>query len=284
MLAWSFEPSVLLGLVIAAAIYVAGLREIARRGRPWRTVTRRRAVSFLLGLLAVLLALLSPIDTFADRLFALHMLQHLLLLMVAAPLLLLGKPLPVLLVGAPHGRVRRVARVHARTPWLHGLTRRLTSPLVAWPLYVGDIWLWHMPALYQLALQHEGVHLLEHLCFLGTGLLFWWVVIEPLPGPTRVHHGLRLLYAWAAVLPNTALGALFVFAGTPWYRFYAVQPRLFGTSVMDDQRLGGLIMWLPGDMMYVTAAALLFFAMLARDERDQAMEERAEQVTSPVDI
>jgi putative membrane protein len=105
---------------------------------------------------------------------------------------------------------------------------------VAWPLYVGDIWLWHMPALYQLALQQPGVHLLEHLCFLGTGILFWWVVIEPLPGPTRVHHGLRLLYAWAAVLPNTALGALFVFAGTPWYHVYAVQPRLFGTSVMDD--------------------------------------------------
>jgi putative membrane protein len=141
-----------------------------------------------------------------------------------------------------------------------------------------------MPALYQLALQHEGVHLLEHLCFLGTDLLFWWVVIEPLPGPTRVHHGLRLLYAWAAVLPNTALGALFVFAGTPWYRFYAVQPRLFGTSVMDDQRLGGLLMWLPGDMMYVTATALLFFAMLSRDERDQAMEERAEQVASSVGI
>ena len=185
MLAWSFEPSVVLGLVIAAATYVAGLYELARRGRPWRTVTHRHAVSFMLGLLAVLLALLSPIDTFAGRLFALHMLQHLLLLMVAPPLLLLGKPLPVLLVGAPRGLVRRIARAHARTPWLHGLTRRFTSPLVAWPLYVGDIWLWHMPALYQLALQHQGVHLLEHVCFLGTGILFWWVVINTKRGLLR---------------------------------------------------------------------------------------------------
>jgi putative membrane protein len=120
MRARSFEPSVVLGLVIVAAIYVAGLCELARRGRPWRTVTHRHAVSFMLGLLAVLLALLSPIDTFAGRLFALHMLQHLLLLMVAPPLLLLGNPLPALLVGAPRGLVRRVARVHARTPGCMG--------------------------------------------------------------------------------------------------------------------------------------------------------------------
>jgi cytochrome c oxidase assembly factor CtaG len=203
------------------------------------------------------------------------MAQHLLLLMVAPPLLLLGKPVPVLLMGLPRSLVRRVARAHARTPWLRRLTRGLTSPLVAWPLYVGDLLVWHVPALYAATLQHASVHVLEHLCFLGTGLLFWWVIVEPLPGPPRLHHGVRLLYAWATVLPTTALGALFTFAGTPWYPFYAAEPRLWGISVLDDQRLGGLLMWLPGDMMYVVAAALLFFAMLAHDERAVAAEDVA---------
>lgn len=265
--AWSFEPSIMLGLLVTGAIYLAGLHQLARRGRLWHSVTRWHAASFWLGLLAILVALESPIDVLNDRLFTLHMAQHLLLLMVAPPLLLLGKPIPVLLVGAPHELVRGVTRLHARRAWLHGLTRSLTSPLVAWPLYIGDILLWHAPALYQAALSSEGVHLLEHLCFLGTGLLFWWVIIEPLPGPARLHHGLRLLYAWAAVLPTTALGALFVFSGSPWYPVYASAPRLFGLSVLDDQRLAGLVMWLPGDMMYVGAATFLFFAMMARDER-----------------
>jgi cytochrome c oxidase assembly factor CtaG len=100
------------------------------------------------------------------------------------------------------------------------------APLVTWPLYVGDLLVWHMPTPYAATLQHASVHMLEHLCFLGTGLLFWWVIVEPLPGPPRLHDGVRLLYAGATVLPTTALGALFTFAGTPWYPFYAAEPRL----------------------------------------------------------
>lgn len=276
--AWTLEPSLLLGLVLTGAIYLAGLRNLARRGRLWRTVTRRQAAFFALGLLTVLVALESPLDTFDSRLFAIHMAQHMLLLMVAPPLLLLGKPIPVLLLGAPRPLVRRVARAHARTAWLHGLTRRLTSPAVAWPLYVGDLVLWHAPALYQATLLHPGIHLLEHLCFFSTGILFWWVIVEPLPGPVRVHHGVRMLYAWSVVLPIIALGALFTFASTPWYPFYAAQPRLWGISVMDDQSMGGLIMWLPGGMMHVAAASLLFFAMLARDERTPNPDDAAEEV------
>jgi cytochrome c oxidase assembly factor CtaG len=272
--AWRFEPQILLGLVLLAALYGGGLHDLARRGRR-HTISRWHIASFVSGLLALLLALESPLDTFDTRLFAIHMAQHLLLLMVAPPLLLLGKPVPVLLRGLPRSLVRRVARAHARTPWLRRLTRRLTSPLVTWPLYVGDLLVWHMPTPYAATLQQASVHVLEHLCFLGTGLLFWWVIVEPLPGPPRLHHGVRLLYAWATVLPTTALGALFTFAGTPWYPFYAAEPRLWGISVLDDQRLGGLLMWLPGDMMYVVAAALLFFAMLAHDERVVAAEDVA---------
>lgn len=267
LLAWSFEPTVWLGLLLVGMIYVTGLRDLARRGRLWRVVGRRHVAYFALGLLAVLLALESPIDTFSTRLFAVHMVQHLLLLMIAPPLLLLGKPIPVLLVGLPRGLVRAVVRAHAGTPWFRRLTHYLTSPFVAWPLYVATIWTWHVPGLYDAALLNQGLHLLEHLCFLGAGLLFSWVIVEPWPGPPRLHHGLRFLYVVSAVLPNTALGALFTFSGTPWYHVYAVEPRLWRISVLDDQRMGGLLMWLPGDMMYVLVATILFFAMMARDEQ-----------------
>jgi cytochrome c oxidase assembly factor CtaG len=275
---WQFEPQILLSLVLLAAAYVSGLHDLARRGR-LHTIGRWPIASFAAGLLALLLALVSPLDTFDTRLFAIHMAQHLLLLMVAPPLLLLGTPIPVLLRGLPRSLVRRVARAHARTPWLHGVTRRLASPLVAWALYVGDMLLWHAPALYQATLQSQGIHLLEHGCFFGTGLLFWWTMVEPLPGPARVPRSLRLLYTAATVPPNTALGALFTFAATPWYPFYAAAPRLWGFSVMDDQRLAGLIMWVPGDMLHLAAAAALFCAMLAQNKRTVTAEGVARQTT-----
>jgi cytochrome c oxidase assembly factor CtaG len=279
--AWRFEPQILLGLVLLAVAYVSGLRDLARRGR-LHTIGPWPIASFASGLLALLLALVSPLDTFDTQLFAIHMAQHLLLLMVAPPLLLLGKPVPVLLRGLPRSLVRRVARAHARTPWLHGVTRRLASPLVAWTLYVGDMLLWHAPVLYQATLQYQGIHLLEHGCFFGTGLVFWWAMVEPLPGPARVRHGWRLTYTAAAVLPNTALGALLTFAATPWYPFYAAAPRLWGFSVMDDQRLAGLIMWVPGDMVHLAAAAALFCTMLAQNEHTVTAEDVARQTSRPL--
>ncbi|HZS88087.1 MAG TPA: cytochrome c oxidase assembly protein [Chloroflexota bacterium] len=272
LLAWTLDPAVLLALLLLALIYAAGIARLRQRGRFGRNVQTRHVTLFGLGWLALLLALQSPLDTYAADLFSLHMVQHLLLLMVAPPLLLLGKAVPVLLVGLPVDLARRLVRLARSSPVLHPLLSRLTAPLVAWPLYIGDLVLWHAPALYQAALEDQTIHKLEHLCFLSTGLLFWWVVVEPLPGPIRLHHGLRLIYTWAAVLPTTALGALFTFSGQLWYPVYALVPRLWGLSALDDQRFGGLIMWLPGDMMYVAASSLLFFAMLAADERTEGVE------------
>lgn len=265
--AWTFEPQIVLGLVLLSAVYVAGLRDLARRGRLWHTVGRRHAAFFALGILTLALALLSPLDSLDTRVFSFHMTQHLLLLEVVPPLLLLGKPVPVLLLGLPRGALRRVTRYYRQTSWLEWLTRRALSPVVAWPLYVGDLLLWHVPALYQATLWEPGLHLLEHLCFLGTGLLFWWVVFAPWPGTAPLHAGLRLGYEVAAMLPMGMLGALFTFADTLWYPYYATHTPPWGMSPVDDQRLGGLIMWLPGSLTYMGIAAVLFFAMLRADER-----------------
>jgi cytochrome c oxidase assembly factor CtaG len=266
---WSWQPTIVLGVLLAAVVYWTGLRRLAARGRPGRTVSSWHVGAFALGLAALVLALEGPLDVLSAYLLSVHMVQHLVLLMVAPVLLLLGKPVTVLLVGAPHGLVRGVARTHARTPWLRSLTHHLTAPVEAWLLSAGTMLVWHAPALYQAALLHQTIHDLEHVCFLVTGLLFWWVAIEPLPGPPRLHHGLRLLYTWSMTFPVTALGALLCLTNeqTPVYPVYAAVPRLWGSSVISDQQLGGIIIWLVGGMMYIIAASVLFFAMLAEDER-----------------
>ena len=266
LLDWSFPPSVVLGLALVAALYARGVGDLVRRGRLGRVVKRRHVALFALGLLAVLVALTSPLDTLDERLFTLHMAQHMVLLMVAPPLLLLGKPVQVLLLGAPREWARAVARAHRRTPWLRGLTHRLTAPVMAWLLYNAGLLLWHLPALYDATLRSDGVHLLEHLYFLGTGLLFWWVIVEPMPGPSRLHPGLRLVYVWAAAIPNALLGMIFATKDTLVYPFYTRQQPLWGIAPIDDQHLAGLVMALPGDLIEFVVGAALFFAMMTPDE------------------
>jgi len=264
--AWSFEPSVVLGLGLVAVIYALGVRDLVRRGRFGRAVKPRHVALFALGLLAVLLALTSPLDTLDERLFTIHMAQHMILLMVAPPLLLSGKPIPVLLVGAPRGLVRGATRTIRRTPWLHGLTRLLTMPLVAWLLYNVGLLVWHFPVFYGATLRSPGVHLFEHLYFLGSALLFWWVIIEPLPGPSRLHPGLRMIYVWVAAIPNALLGMAFATKDTVVYPFYGQQQPLWGISPIDDQHLAGLVMAIPGDAIEFVVGAVLFFALMTPPE------------------
>lgn len=277
---WSFQPSVLLGLALGAGIYVAGIRELRRRGRYGSLVQPRHVVFFALGLFTIFLALESPIDVLSLQLFAVHMLQHVLLLCIAPPLLLLGKPVPVLLLGTPRSLVVPVARAHARTRWLHATTGVLTSPFVAWWAFAIFMVIWHVPAFYQAALRDEGIHLFEHLCYLLAGMLFWWVVIEPLPGPPRVAYGWRIIYLVTAMLPGTTLGAVFALANTPYYPFYAALPRLWGIAAVTDQGWAGVIMMMIGDASLAIAAAPLFAALIARlDAREFARAAALEAAT-----
>jgi cytochrome c oxidase assembly factor CtaG len=195
------------------------------------------------------------------------MVQHLLLLMVAPPLLLLGKPIPVLLVGAPYDLVHWVARGHARTPWFRALTRTLTIPWVAWTIFTGVMLIWHVPSLYDAALQNTGIHLFEHLCFLLTGILFWWVIIEPFPGPERLAVGWRLVYVLTAMVPGTVLGLIYIFAPAPLYAFYAALPQLWGASALGDQGNAGIIMMTGDDFAMGVAAIPLFAALMNRIEQ-----------------
>lgn len=280
--AWTFDPQVVLGIALLAGIYVAGLRELARRERFMRLVGIGPVIAFALGVLALVLALLSPLDTYDGQSFTIHMAQHLILLVVAPPLLLLGKPIPVLLLGVPHPLARGVARLHHRTPWFRALIRAITSPFGSWTLLTADVVFWHLPPLYQATLTNQGLHIFEHLTFLVVATLSWWVIIDPLPGPARLHPGLRLLYTWAVMTPMGILGILLSITTFTWYPAYAAQPRLWGLSPIDDQHLGGMLMWVPAGLIYILAISILFFTMMSEEDAEPAIVGGGDQQYAPI--
>lgn len=270
---WSWRPDVILVVAALAGAYLVGWRRLRRRG--YRRLARGwRLALYLTGLGTVGLALLSPIDHWASWMFTFHMAQHLLLNMMAPPLLLLANPFPVVLWGLPARARPRVGRLLTRRTPVRRALRALTLLPVAWLVHVGTLWAWHLPVAYQAALEHELIHDLEHLTFFGTGLLFWWRVVNPAP---RLHgrpHAGHILYLLAATAQNTALGALIGLTGRVLYPYYIATPRLWGFTPLDDQALAGGLMWGSGHM-YLIPILVLIARMLGAEERAR---QRAEAV------
>jgi putative membrane protein len=266
--AWSLDPAVLAGLAVAAIAYAAGLRRLWRAGPG--APSGGQAACFAAGLATVALALLSPLDTFAHLLFVAHMAQHMLLVMVAAPLLVLGAPgLPLAVALAPVWR-RRLAQLR-HLPATQTTRDLLTRPLVAWGVHVGTLWAWHLPGPYQAALASDAVHAAEHASFLGTAVLFWWVVLSR-QGRRRLAPGFAVLYLFAAALQGSALGALLTFAPAPLYPLQAAAAPPWGPAPLADQQLAGLVMWVPADLVYLGAAGTLFTGWLVSLERTSPRE------------
>lgn len=262
---WSLEPGVLFGLAAAGGLYAAGLSRLWRSVGVGRGVARWQSACYAAGLAALALALLSPLDAFGEALFWVHMVQHLVLILVAAPLVVLGAPLlPLLRVLDAPARRRLGARWN-RAWTIPALASALSVPLVAWGLHVGALWAWHLPAAYQAALRDERIHALEHLSFFGTALLFWWAVLQP-AGRRRMSYGMSVLYVVTAGMQGGLLGALLTFAGMPLYPAQSAGAAAWGLTPLEDQQLAGLIMWLPAGLVYVSAAAALFVAWLWAEE------------------
>ena len=257
--AWGWEPLVLIGLTTAAVGYAAGVRRLRHRtgGRGARP---REWVAYGAGILTLFVALVSPLDALGGALFSAHMLQHLLLVLVAAPLLVLGRPDRVLLWALPREGRRRVGRMWRRAGLVRGAWRILTLPLVAWLLHAVALWLWHAAILYEAALRSDLMHSLEHASFLGTALLFWWVAIPRRVGPAAYPIGILLVFA--TMMHSGVLGALITFAETPWYPAHLEGARLWGLTLLEDQQLAGLVMWVPAGFVYLLTAALLLLAWL----------------------
>jgi cytochrome c oxidase assembly factor CtaG len=272
---WPFDPWLLAALLLAAGVYLRGWL-VLRRRNSWR------CAAFLSGLAAIYLALASPIEPFADLLLQVHMVQHLLLMMAAPPLLWLGAPLFPLLRGLPRPvRVFWVAPLMAAPP-LRRLFGRLTHPLTALVLFVATTWIWHAPPVYDLALRSRAWHYLEHACFLGTALLFWYPVVRPYPARPRWSPWLLLPCLFLADLSNTALAALLTFSDRLLYPYYGEVPQLAGLSPLDDQNAAGVLMWVPGSAAFLLPLFGIGVQLLSGEEGDTETRRHGDRETRSV--
>ncbi len=269
---WEWRPEVVLVLVLAGAIFGRGWWRLRQQGRG-RLAARWRLASYMGGLTALALALLSPIDTLGSYLFFVHMIQHLLLMMLAPPLLLAANPFPFILWGLPAGVQEEVVRLFRRQAPFRRFLRTATTPGLTWMLFIAIFLGWHDPGAYNAALRSDLVHDLEHLSFFGSGMLFWWHATAAGPRLHRFSQGARLAYLLSVVPPNMLTGVAIAFAQTPIYTYYATIPRAWGMTPIADQRLGGVIMWIPGSMMYLLAALILITRLIQAEDQKPLLPE-----------
>lgn len=270
---WAWEPLPLSGLLLTAIIYFRGWRRLTVQA-PARFPAWRLAC-FLIGLAAIAMALTSPLDAFASFLLISHMVQHLLLTMIAAPLIWLGAPQLPLLRGLPRRFVSQVLGPFMRWSVTHKVIQVVMHPVVCWLAFALSNILWHIPACYDLALRSRGWHDLEHFCFLVTALMFWWHVILPWPARSPWSRWATLPYLMLAGLQNTALAAFLSFYDGVLYPTYANAPRVTGFDALSDQAAAGVIMWVPGSIIMLFPAAAIVMEQLAPRRRLRAIAKRA---------
>lgn len=266
---WSFEPILILPLV-AVAIGWWRLLAAADQAHPDHPVAPLRRWSFLAGLGAILVALQSGIERYDTTLFSLHMVQHLLLTMVAPLLLALGAPVTQLL---------RAATPAARNRWLLPFLRSrlvgvLSHPVVAWLAFTSVLWATHFSPLFDLSLEQPLVHDAEHALYLGAGLLFWWPVVGLDPAPHRMRHPARLLYVFLQMPQNSFLAMAILFTEAPLYPHYATLGSPYGIDALADQRLAAGIMWFVGDVLFLGALLAVLAGWMRSEDRGAAAAER----------
>jgi len=259
---WDLHPSVLIGLVLLGGLYVflGGHRS-----------PRRHVASFFGALVVLFVALNGPLHDLSDTyLFSAHMAQHLLLTLVFPPLLLYGTPAHV---------IRPLLR-----PWVMAIARVVTRPLAAATIFTAPIVIWHVPALYEAALRHHNLHIAQHLVFLTTAVIMWWPVLSPVPELPRAQHLVQMLYLFLLGIPMSVTGALITLSDSVLYPFYATAPRVGGLSPLDDQQIGGLLMWVLGGLMLWIVMTVVWFRYSVWDQRGDAETKVPEEAYSPSSV
>jgi putative membrane protein len=267
LLAWSFEPLPLFGVLAAALGYWWLVRRVSQR-HPRNPVPRTRHWAWAGGLLAIAMALLSPIETYSGALLTIHMVQHLLLQFVAAPLLLLAAPVTLILRAVSQDTRRRLLVIlHSRA------VKVLTFPILTWFLFAAVNWGWHFSDLYDYALEVDWVHYLQHLTLFGVALLFWFPVVGADPGAWRLPYPVRLFYLFLAMPQNSFLGVAIMNAADVLYPHYATLTRAWGPEPLVDQQAAGTLMWVWGDLTFLLAMLLVIVAWVRQEERRTARDE-----------
>ena len=262
---WSPPIGLTLAILLTSAIYVRGWLAL-RKTRPAQ-FNLDRLLAFLSGLACLWISLCSPLEELADITLSAHMIEHLILMSLVPPLVLLGLPVVPLLRGLPRGIQVHVAGPLLRFQPLRSLAHLLVRKRVAWLAMNLTFLLWHIPAAYDFALEHEFWHDVEHVCFLGTSLLFWWCIVRPWPAEPRKGDWGILIYLVGADLVNTGLSAFLAFCGRAVYPYYAAHPNPFEIDPVADQVLGGVVMWVFGSTAFLIPAAVIAFALLQPPQR-----------------
>ena len=251
------HPSVLIGCAAFLGLYLWAVGPLRRKYNWAENVDRVRVASFSAGIFVLFVALNGPIHELSDfYLFSAHMVQHLLLTLIMPPLLLIGCP-PWLLRALFKPRV------------IGATMRFVTGPLIAFAIYNLVFSGWHFPQFYNWALENHNVHIAQHLMFIAAAVLMWWPVVEPLPEMVRMQTPVRIIYLFALGIPMSVVSALITLSAGPIYPWYVEAPRVFGLTALEDQQMGGMIMWVPGMMVFWVAITVLFFRWSKREEKEE---------------
>jgi putative membrane protein len=260
----AWDVATLLGLFVAAALYLRGSRRIRSGGGRVRPVER---AAFWTGWAALVAAVAPWMDRAATLTLSSHMVQHELLMLVGAPLLIAGRPIVPWLWALPTAARQRVGG-GLGSPLVHPLWTWLTAPMVAWALHGATVWVWHLPVLYEAAVASEAVHAVQHAMFVGTAVLFWWGLIYGRYG--RAAYGASALYVFLTMVHTGVLGAFFALSTRPFYGVYQDRAALAGVDATVDQQLAGLYMWIPAGLILTVVGLILLVAWLAESERRAA--------------
>ncbi len=263
---WNLRPEVLAALVLLLSLYMLGTQQLWRNAGRGHGISVRQTWSFAAGISALVLALVSPIDVIAEDLNSVHMIQHMLLIMVAAPLLVFGSTVTAALWALPLNMRRRFGEATLRLRRWRIQGYLLWQPLLMWALFALVLWMLHLPKLYSAALQNRMLHDLQHVAFLVAACLFWRVLLDPI-NRLRLNAGLAVIYLFTTTLHASALGVFMAFSPRLWYDDYAGTTVMWGVDPIFDQQLAGYIMWMPACLLYAIAAAIVFGIWLTEPQR-----------------
>ena len=264
----AWDVATLVGLFVAATLYLLGSLRMRRGGGRVRPVER---AAFWTGWAALVAAVAPWMDRAATLTLSSHMVQHELLMLVGAPLLIAGRPIVPWLWALPTGARQRVGG-GLGSPWVHPLWTWLTAPVVAFALHGATVWVWHLPVLYQAAVGSEAIHALQHAMFVGTAVLFWWGLVYGRYG--RAAYGASALYVFLTMVHTGVLGAFFALSTRPFYGIYQDRAELAGVDATIDQQLAGLYMWIPAGLILTVVGLSLLVAWLAESERRATADKR----------
>jgi len=268
---WAFDPLVVFSLLVTALLYSVGIVRLWRTAKVGSGISGWEAASFGAGWISLVIALVSPLHPWGEVLFSAHMTQHEILMLISAPLIVMGRPLIATMWALPRTWRSDAGGILNREP-LVSIWNTLTNAAVAFAIHAIALWIWHVPYLFQATLESDLVHTLQHVSFFGSALLFWWAIIYGKRGLSS--YGAGVLYLFATSVHSGLLGALLTFTHRVWYPIYSDSTAAWGLTPLEDQQLGGLIMWVPAGIVYIVAALVMFASWLRESEKRVVMREQ----------